>query len=67
MARLRSQNGLGQKWVLLCQESPAWFSSSGDLLPYVLTPQGLKLLLRGGGGSKNHLTPCLKRRYECGT
>ena len=30
VARLRSQNGLGQKWILLCQESHAWFSFSRD-------------------------------------
>ena len=35
-ARLRSQNGLGQKWLLLCQKSHAWFSFSGDSLPYLL-------------------------------
>ena len=33
VARLRSQNGLGQKWLLLCQESHVWFSFSGDPLP----------------------------------
>ena len=36
VARLRSQNGLGQKWLLLCQESHAWFSFSGESLPYLL-------------------------------
>ena len=35
--RLRSQNGLGQKWLLFCQESHAWFSFSRDPLPYLLT------------------------------
>ena len=35
--RLRSQNGLGQKWFLLCQQSHAWFSFSRDSMPYLLT------------------------------
>ena len=35
VARLRSQNGLGQKW-LLCQESHVWFSFSGDLYRFCL-------------------------------
>ena len=34
--RLRSQNGLGQKWFLLCQQSHAWFSFSGMLYPVCL-------------------------------
>ena len=29
-AKLRPQNGLGQKRLLLCQESHAWFSFSRD-------------------------------------
>ena len=36
VARLRLQNGLGPKWLLFCQESHAWFSFSGDSLPYLL-------------------------------
>ena len=50
MAKLRSQNGLGQNWLLLCQESHTWFSFSGDPLPYVLTflePCQLWVSLRG--------------------
>lgn len=35
--RLRSQNGLGRKWFLLCQQSHAWFSFSRDSMPYLLT------------------------------
>ena len=31
--RLRSQNGLGQKWVPVCQEIHALFSFSGDPAP----------------------------------
>jgi len=31
VAKLRSQNGLRQKWLLFCQESHAWFSFSRDL------------------------------------
>ena len=34
---LRPQNGLGQKWLFLCQESHAWFSFSTDPLPSLLT------------------------------
>ena len=37
VARLRSQNGLGQKWLLLCQESHSWVSFSWDPLSYLLT------------------------------
>lgn len=34
MARLRSQNGLGRKWLLLCQEGHAWTPDhSGDRHP----------------------------------
>ena len=36
VARLRLENGLSQKWFLLCQESHAWFSSSCPIcLQYV--------------------------------
>ena len=35
--KLRPQNGLGQKWLFLCQESHAWFSFSTDPLPSLLT------------------------------
>ena len=35
--RVISQNGLGQKWLLLRQESCDWFSFSGDHLSYLLT------------------------------
>ena len=31
-ARFRSQTGLGQKWLLLCRESHAWFSFNVDPL-----------------------------------
>ena len=34
--KLRSHNGLGQKWLLLCQESLAWFCCSGEPLPHLL-------------------------------
>ena len=41
MVRLRSQNGLSWKWLLLCQENHACFSSSragpGVGVPYLLT------------------------------
>ena len=33
--KLKSHNGLGQKWLLLCQESHAWFSCSGEPLHYL--------------------------------
>ena len=36
MARLRSLNGLGQEWLLLCQEGHAWFSFSRESLPCLL-------------------------------
>ena len=39
VGRLRSQNGLGQKWLLFCQESHTWFSFSGDPLPYPICLQ----------------------------
>lgn len=38
VAGSRSQNGLGQKWLLLCQESHAWFSLSGDFYPICSQP-----------------------------
>ena len=34
VSRLRSQNGVGPKWLLLCQEKPACFSFSMNLLSY---------------------------------
>ena len=37
VTRLRLQNGIGQKWLLLCQESHASFCFSRDPLPYMLT------------------------------
>ena len=37
VAKIRSQNGLGQKCLPLCQESHAWFSFSRDPSPYLLT------------------------------
>ena len=38
MARRSAQNGLGQKWLLACQESHACFVLfSGDPLPYLHT------------------------------
>ena len=36
VARFRSQNGLGPKCHLLCQENYAWFSFSRDPPPYLL-------------------------------
>ena len=38
VARLRSQNGLSEKWLILCQESHEWFCFSGDPAPYLLKP-----------------------------
>ena len=37
VAKLRSQSGLGQWWLLLYQKSHAWFSLSGDPLSYLVT------------------------------
>ena len=50
VARLSSQNGLGQKWLLLCQESHLWFSFSRELLSYLLTVVWGKELLKENFG-----------------
>ena len=44
VARFTLQNGLGQNWLLLCQESHDWFSFSWDPLPYLLTQPLTELL-----------------------
>ena len=36
VVKLRSQNGLRQKWLLFCQEIHSHFSFSRDSLPYLL-------------------------------
>ena len=54
VAKVRSQNGLGQKGLLLCQESHAWFSFSRDsptLSAYTLNPEYFLCNL-GQGNSK---------------
>ena len=43
--RLRSPNGLGQKWLLLYQESHTCFSFSGDTLPYLITSPCFRMIL----------------------
>ena len=45
LARLRSQNSLGQKWFLLYQESHTCFSFSGDTLPYLITSPRFRMML----------------------
>ena len=50
MARLRSENGFRPKWLLFCQESHAWFSFSGDSLPYLLTVASRLVIAKELGG-----------------
>ena len=38
VAMIRSQNGLSEKRLILCQESHEWFCFSGDPAPYLLKP-----------------------------
>ena len=48
-ARLRSQNGLGQKWLHLCRENHTWFSFSED--PYFICLQ-LSFQIRSHSGAE---------------
>ena len=43
-ARLRAQNVLGQKWLLLCQEIHYGFPVFRDALLYLLTVVGLRVV-----------------------
>lgn len=70
VGRLRSQSGLGLKWLLLCQESYVWFSSSGDPCPVCLhhhLSPGSRTLKSSHCKTLQPLSQVMKLCHETGT